>query len=308
MPEQQRARFALHVRIPAWAEGASVRVNGSDVSPPAGTPGAYALHRARVADGRYRSRCCCRCARRSSKVQLQRAGVARPGRRADQPGSDALRLPCRQPRSAGVRDRPDRRLQERGNDSRVEASRPTRGSKRLHSRATGEARVPIIRMRADRPRAVVVRALLPCRRPRGRALAPHLDVAGAGMIAMTHRLAFRQTPRRYGPAGPSERRARARSQRLHRRAVWLHAAGRPGRRGDQDRAARWRQPAQVSLDAAGREPRVPRRQPQQARRGAGPEAARRPRGRCCDWCARRMCWCTTSGPACPSAWASTTSS
>ncbi len=32
---------------------------------------------------------------------------------------------------------------------------------------------------------------------------------------------------------------------------WLHVAGRPRRARHQDRAARWRQPAQVSFDAAG---------------------------------------------------------
>jgi citrate lyase subunit beta/citryl-CoA lyase len=54
------------------------------------------------------------------------------------------------------------------------------------------------------------------------------------------------TGRRGRPAG---RHPRARPERLHRRPLRLHAAGRPGRRSDQDRAARRRQPAQVPVHA-----------------------------------------------------------
>ena len=68
--------------------------------------------------------------------------------------------------------------------------------------------------------------------------------------AWTHRAWAPVPPRRSRPPRPAGRRARARPERLHRRPLRLHAAGRPGRRGDQDRAARRRQPAQVPVDAA----------------------------------------------------------
>ncbi|MNN00546.1 hypothetical protein D3C81_1131390 [compost metagenome] len=88
-------------------------------------------------------------------------------------------------------------------------------------------------------------------------------------------LRYRPSRRRRWPV---ERRPRARPERLHRRPVWLHAVGRPGRGSHQGGTAGWRQPAQIPVHAGSREPRLPRREPLQARRGAGPEAARPARG------------------------------
>ncbi|KAG1599866.1 hypothetical protein G6F46_014060 [Rhizopus delemar] len=60
-------------------------------------------------------------------------------------------------------------------------------------------------------------------------------------------------------------------ERLHRRAVWLHAAGGSGGGRHQGGTAQRRQPAQVPVHAGCRKPRLSWREPRQAWIGAGPE-------------------------------------
>ena len=79
-----------------------------------------------------------------------------------------------------------------------------------------------------------------------------------------------------------------------------------GAAGHQDRAARRRQPAQLSVDPRPREPRVPRRQPQQARHRPRSQASGRTGRIAADGRGRRTCSFTTSDPRSRRGSASTT--
>ena len=92
------------VRIPQWAAGASIRVNGASVAAaPRRAPSSPIEREWRKDDVITLSLPMQPQAHR--RTQQQRAGIARAGRFAGAPGSAALRLPRRHARPARVRDR-----------------------------------------------------------------------------------------------------------------------------------------------------------------------------------------------------------
>ena len=126
---ERTATFTIQVRIPQWAAGAGIRVNGASIASaaPAGRL-VFRFGREWRKDDVITLSLPMR-PQAHLRTQQQHAGIARARRLAGAPGSAALRLSRRHARPARVRDRSDRRLQDRRDAARADADRHERGSR-----------------------------------------------------------------------------------------------------------------------------------------------------------------------------------
>ena len=170
----------MRLRIPDWAEGAKLRVNGAAVAIGAGA-GHLRGHRAPLARGRRPSRSICRCAARASQDAV--ATCRNPSRRtAATVEQEVLRFDylaiTRGPLVYattlidGYKIEETLRISDEPEGTWLETVPAQDGARRR--------RCPPA---ADRPRRADVLSLLPRRRTARRRVATHVDVAGAGVNA-----------------------------------------------------------------------------------------------------------------------------